>query len=211
MTAGKVMAAIKVDMCRQQPTVPQIVAPRPSIVDLVRRRRGNARVCLFGVPEPGATRKIYDEMLAKQHKYMLNRWQFDMKTDRFVGEEETPTEQGSNDVPAVIQNRLQGEEGKEQTTQEELDSGESQNRLDTQQSEEQAEEEAASISPSNSSEASSINDAAQLPQSAQSSSTHVGRIKCPDGSSSPQPRNVAMKPYDKNVRPITGTKKKPFE
>lgn len=206
MTAGKVMAAIKVDMCRQQPMVPQIVAARPSIVDLVhRRRRGNARVCLFGVPDPGATQKIYDQMLVQQHQHMLNRWQFDMKTERFVGGDQSATV-ATEDNEQAVQQRLQGpadqtSHAEDANSESNLEAG---NRLDQQQSQDPAEEAIHSVSPS---EASSLTET--------ESSTHCpspiaagGRVKGPNGETSSPSRNAAApKPYDKNVRTVTGTKK----
>lgn len=209
MTAGKVMAAIKVDMCRQQPTVPQIVASRPSIVDLMRRRRGNARVCLFGVPDPGATQKIYDEMLVQQHQHMLSKWQFDMKTDRFVGQDdEHLNAESSNNDPAV-QLRLHGAAAESQSVHEGVaaQSDDADNRLEAQPQEE-ADVEAAIVKPSNSaSEVSVINTESQ-PQPS-SMMTGGGRVKCPKGQPSSRSiyNTVATKPYDKNVRPITGTKR----
>lgn len=202
MTAGKVMAAIKVDMCRQQPTVPQIVAARPSIVDLMRRRRGTARVCLFGVPDPGATQKIYDEMLVQQHQHMLNRWQFDMKTDRFVGQDESPDADAPSSLLELrLQNGVEDEEGHPSNDINQ----EAENRLESHQTEEEATD----------SDLSALNaESHQLlpiasPPSASSSSVSGGggRVKCPKGQQQPRNNNVAMKPYDKNVRPITGTSK----
>lgn len=228
MTAGKVMAAIKVDMCRQQPTVPQIVAARPTVVDLVRRRRGNARVCLFGVPEPGSTRKLYDEMLVQQHQHMLSRWQFDTKTDRFVGQDhqqEANSADGSSfDTDQAAQNRLQGDDGAAREANGEPNQGPD-NRLDAPSEQQQPSasddqeavtEEAAAAPTTTCNATESILDSATVSEPSMAASSCLpqqpaassgGRAKCPKAVGAHQ-RHVALKPYDKSVRPITGNTKR---
>lgn len=132
MTAGKVMSAIKVDlMCRRQQAAPMLPAAAassalvPTVLDVMRgaaaqRRRGDARVCLFGAPEPGSTRVLYDRMLEQQRRHMLDRYAFDVTTDRCVGDEATDGGEAAlqtsaavtADVPIVdqLQQRLQAEE-----------------------------------------------------------------------------------------------------
>lgn len=132
MTAGKVMSAIKVDlMCRRQQAAPMLPAAAassalvPTVLDVMRgaaaqRRRGDARVCLFGAPEPGSTRVLYDRMLEQQRRHMLDRYAFDVTTDRCVGDEATDGSEATlqtsvavtADVPIVdqLQQRLQAEE-----------------------------------------------------------------------------------------------------
>lgn len=130
MTASKVMSAIKVDMChRQRPltatgahataSAPAVASP-PNVLDVIRaqRRRGggvSARVCLFGAPEPGATRVLYDQMLQQQRQLALSRYQFDLKTERYVGADSVDGEATDAGVVGVVvvdqlQQRLQSEQ-----------------------------------------------------------------------------------------------------
>lgn len=205
MTAGKVMSAIKVDMCRQQPQVPQIVAPSaPSVLDLQRnRRRGAARVCLFGVPEPGATRKLYNEMLDKQHKYMLDRYQFDIKTDRYVGDDDPDANQ------QALQQRLQGEGAStSHRTEGAAASEETQDNNRLQEQEEEVSSEKVSVASNEAStshqSSTAINTTLSLVETSSSLTLlppSIGAGKCAKASVR---NNGAAKPYDKSVRPITG-------
>lgn len=162
-------------------------AAAPSVLDVMRgaaaqRRRGAARVCLFGAPEPGSTRVLYDQMLEQQRQHMLQRYEFDVKTDRFVGDAAVAVQPAGGAVadgasePIVdqLQQRLQAEDSSEL---------------------------AAAASPSPPSSPTESDDEDNTTDAAAAAAVGSGKVKSTKSTASLRP----TKPYDKPaVRPITG-------
>lgn len=79
MTAGQVLSAIKVDVVRQP------VQTVPNVLELLKSRpRSSVRVCLFGRPKPDETKKVYDDFLVSNRQYAINRYGFDVETEKFI-------------------------------------------------------------------------------------------------------------------------------
>lgn len=79
MTAGQVLSAIKVDVVRQP------IQAVPNVLDLLKSRpRSSVRVCLFGKPKPDETKKVYDDFLVSNRQYAINRYGFDVATEKFI-------------------------------------------------------------------------------------------------------------------------------
>lgn len=97
MTAGNnvILSAIQVDIARH----PVQTLPSSMGHFIRRRNRGATKRCLFGPPDPGVTRALLNDIIAKDNAYMRQRYSFDVQTERFI-EPERIVEAAAGDTVA---------------------------------------------------------------------------------------------------------------
>ena len=81
-----------------------------TVVDVASRLRSNSvtpRRCLFGAPSPGDAQRLYNEQVERDRQRFINRYQFDVMTEKYVGGASPNNTAKTKDSPKKLYNLRQ--------------------------------------------------------------------------------------------------------